>query len=180
MQEKIGGDERTLLADSEDGMAAEDEIVDFVVDDYSLNRLDLDDSRERIETEDGSLLPAETWKYLGEQSLPSVSPTTQPYLEAAKAPQGWFAGVDNIVHRVWMSVGERECLRDDVLLVAGMLKSGERQLSEEAGFVTTVVHKDGVHNDQYLDFMAQETRLGELTPQIIGWLEEGLEVCHET
>lgn len=61
MQEKIGGDERTLLADSEDGMAAEDEIVDFVVDDYSLNRLDLDDSRERIETEDGSLLPAETW-----------------------------------------------------------------------------------------------------------------------
>lgn len=117
---------------------------------------------------DSDVLPASAWAYLGQHSLPSVSPTSQPYLEALKAPDGWFKGIDGSVKRIRLTVGENECLRDDVLAVARKMTSAR----DDGSFVTTVVQKNGVHNDQYLDFMSNVPP-GDLTPQIIRWLKDG-------
>ncbi|KAJ3513165.1 hypothetical protein NLJ89_g3105 [Agrocybe chaxingu] len=118
------------------------------------------------------VLPAYTWAYLGEQSAPSFevpglgAEGARPYLEALNAPEDWWYGLSGVVKRVFVSVGEYECLRDDVVEVA-------RKLGKE-GFVTTVVQTKGVHNDQYLDVMAGEKRPGELTLKITEWLEQNL------
>ncbi|CAA7271864.1 unnamed protein product [Cyclocybe aegerita] len=118
------------------------------------------------------VLPAYTWAYLGEQSTPSFEVTglgaegARPYLEALKAPEDWWYGLSGVVKRIFVSVGEYECLRDDVVEVA-------RKLGKD-DFVTTVVQMKGVHNDQYLDVMAGEKRPGELTLKITEWLEKNL------
>ncbi|KAH9475180.1 Putative steryl acetyl hydrolase mug81 [Psilocybe cubensis] len=127
------------------------------------------DSGSHAANSDKDVLPASAWAYLGQQSLPSVSSTTQAYLEALKAPEGWFEGIDCSVQRILITVGENECLRDDVLEVARKLSSTR----DDRSVVTTIVHKNGVHNDQYLDFMSNVTP-GDLTPQIIQWLQDGL------
>jgi len=121
---------------------------------------------------DSDVLPASTWAYLGEQSSRSLSnsATIRPYLEALSTPEGWFSGIDGIVKRVMVTVGENECLRDDVLEVA-------RKLGNDGdGFLTTVLDRNGVHNDQYLDIMAGEQPQGDLVAKIILWLKEGLTV----
>ncbi|KAF9555947.1 alpha/beta-hydrolase [Agrocybe pediades] len=122
-----------------------------------------------LENSDSDVLPAKTWAYLGEHTLPALSDASRPYLQAIDAPEGWFKGVDRHVRRVLVTVGERECLRDDVLKVARKLET-----ATDDAFLSVFVHVNGVHNDQYLDFMAGEKQLGDLTPQLIGWLEKGL------
>ncbi|PPQ66705.1 hypothetical protein CVT26_009565 [Gymnopilus dilepis] len=134
------------------------------------------DTGSHKENSDTDVLPAYSWKYLGEQTLLPLSQepdsnygTIKPYVEALKAPEGWFNGVDGVLKRVLVTVGEKECLRDDVVEVGKKLGQGNGDT-----FATTVVQKGGVHNDQYLDFMAGQGGAGELTAQVIHWLEEGL------
>ena len=39
--------------------------------------------------------------------------------------------------------------------------------------VTFVLQANGIHDDPYWDFVTHEKDLGELTPQILDWLDEG-------
>ena len=120
---------------------------------------------------DHDVLPASTWAYLGEQSLPSFySESSRPYMEALNVPENWFSKIGDIVGGVMITVGENECLRDDVLEVAKKFEA----VSRGKEFLTTVVDKNGVHNGQYLDVMAGEQHQGDLAIKIITWLEKNL------
>ncbi|PPQ85784.1 hypothetical protein CVT25_002846 [Psilocybe cyanescens] len=68
-----------------------------------------------------------------------------------------------------MTVGEKEYSRDEVLQVVKKMSATRG----DGSLVTAVVHRNGVHNDQYLDFMAK-VRPGELTSQIIQWLVDDI------
>jgi len=91
-------------------------------------------------------------------------------MEALNVPENWFSKIGDVVGRVMITVGENECLRDDVLEVAKKLEA----VSGEKEFLTTVVDKNGVHNGQYLDIMAGEQQQGDLAIKIIRWLEKNL------
>ncbi|KAJ7619279.1 Alpha/Beta hydrolase protein [Roridomyces roridus] len=91
-----------------------------------------------------------------------------PFVEAVRAPEGWFAGIDKLVERVLVTAGGVESLRDDVVLVGEMLK-------KEIPGTEVVVQPGGMHEDMYLDFSAKEDlgRLGTLTPLIVEWVAAG-------
>ena len=115
------------------------------------------------ENDKSDSLPAATWAYLGEQTLSKMTPDQCPYLEASMAPEGWFEGANSIFPEVLFTVGEKECLRDDVVKVAKMVEGAE-----------VYIHPFGVHNDQYLDCMVSPKRKpgGGLTKRILDWLAE--------
>lgn len=138
------------------------------------------DTGSHMENSDSDVLPTRSWKYLGEQTLLPLSLETdseyekiKPYLEALKSPGAWFDGIDKVVKRIMVTVGEKECLRDDVLEVVKKLQQGvqDDEGDRRDEFLIPVVHENGVHNDQYLDFMAGQGGSDELTSQIIHWLE---------
>ncbi|KAF8192637.1 Alpha/Beta hydrolase protein [Mycena galopus ATCC 62051] len=85
----------------------------------------------------------------------SSRPFAQWGATAVRAPEGWFAGVDALVECVLITAGGAELLRDD------------RYHSN----TELVVQKDALHNDVFLEFMANENRDGGLTLLTVdGWL----------
>ncbi|KAH6905869.1 Alpha/Beta hydrolase protein [Coprinopsis sp. MPI-PUGE-AT-0042] len=114
---------------------------------------------------DLDVLPSWSWSELCAHSHGPLKkePGSRPYLEPANAPEGWWKGAQDVVGKVWVSVGEWECLRDDVLTVATALKTVEG--SDE--WLTSFVEPKGVHNSQYLDCMVGES--GELARRIQEW-----------
>ncbi|KAG5638085.1 hypothetical protein H0H81_001852 [Sphagnurus paluster] len=96
-------------------------------------------------------------------------PHLEPYLEAARAPEGWFAGLDTVVQRVLISGGDAERLRDSIAGFADLIATHHQKMSY-------VPQKHGVHNDPYFDFMLKgRPGKGELTPIIVAWFSEGFE-----
>jgi len=120
------------------------------------------------ENSDLDVLPEHSWAEFYEFVGAFVKPEESgvPYVEAARAPERWFADADKVVRRVWLSTGEYECLRDDNLAVMEMFSSAD------AKFLTTYIEPKGVHVCHYLDLMAGEA--GPLAHKIIQWVEEGL------
>ncbi|KAF9525447.1 Alpha/Beta hydrolase protein [Crepidotus variabilis] len=116
---------------------------------------------------DSDVLPASTWAYLGDQNRPSLNSSKEAsyFMEALNVPDEWFSGTFGVVDRILISVGEKECLRDDVLEVAQKLGNGGQKLR-------VVVDKNGVHNDQYQDIMAGYSHQRQLTKDIRGWMLE--------
>lgn len=120
------------------------------------------------ENTDKDVLPEWSWGELFEYVLPFLrtSDEAAPYAEALNTPEGWFSGAEKVVSRVWMSVGEHECMRDDVQAVMNKIPV------QDPGFLTTFVEPKGVHNSQYLDCMAGEAN--ELHVKIAEWVRESL------
>ncbi|KAJ2936844.1 hypothetical protein H1R20_g269, partial [Candolleomyces eurysporus] len=119
------------------------------------------------ENTDKDVLPSWSWGELFEYASPflKTSDAAGPYAEAWSAPEGWFSGADSVVKRVFISVGEYECMRDDVVDVMKKFSDG--------AYLTTFIEKKGVHNSQYLDCMAGEA--GELAVKIADWINESLQ-----
>ncbi|PPR01723.1 hypothetical protein CVT24_001599 [Panaeolus cyanescens] len=116
---------------------------------------------------DLDVLPDWSWGELFEYSAPflKASNSSSPYVEALTAPEGWFSDAETVVERIFMSVGEYECMRDDVLAVMKKIPSSD-------GFLTTFVEPKGVHNGQYLDCLAGQ--VGELSEKIKDWIMESI------
>ncbi|KAJ7281820.1 hypothetical protein C8J57DRAFT_1500501 [Mycena rebaudengoi] len=106
-------------------------------------------------------------KHVGALILDGVPETDRAFAEAAKAPEGWFEGVDRIANRVLITAGSVECLRDDIVIFGEGLKKHHPN-------VELVVQKGGLH-DMFLDFFVKEKKLGNLTPLIVEWLAAGFE-----
>lgn len=106
--------------------------------------------------------------YWGKAVLDGVPDSHRAYAEAAKAPESWFKGIDTLVDRILITGGEAECLRDDITQFAD-------SLGKLHPAMTLVIQKHGVHNDPYFDFMAKESKLGELTPLVVSWLAAGFD-----
>ena len=88
------------------------------------------------------------------------------YVDSHFAPSDWYDGVGDIVKKMLITVGRYECLREDII------KFGKHLESTETLDVKLVVDKYGVHDDPFLDFVAREKKLGELTPMIVSWCRE--------
>ena len=114
----------------------------------------------------GDMFNASVGKYWGSKVLGGVKPSAIPYLDAASAPKDWLHGVDKCVKRVLISAGELESLRDEIVVYGKYVK-------EYLKDTTIIVQENGVHNDPLLNFLVGEEDLGNLTPKILDWLNEG-------
>lgn len=114
------------------------------------------------------IISVRSWAHYGEQVLNSVETQDLPYVDPAAAPVGWFSGVEELIHRVLISVGEYECLKDDVVNFANTFSLEHKRTD-------VVVQTGGVHDDPLFDFSANlaESQLGKLTPIIVSWLVDG-------
>ncbi|KAG6908728.1 hypothetical protein DXG01_003573 [Tephrocybe rancida] len=122
----------------------------------------------QAENDQWDVVGAKTFQYCGRKVLDSVPESLHVYLEASKDPARWFQGVDRFVYRIFITAGEVECLRVDIIKIANTLSKNRRRIKLN-------IQRNGVHNDPFFDFFAGETRiLCDLTPQIFRWLQKGL------
>jgi len=112
----------------------------------------------------GDLLTGNVINYWGSQVLQNALKEAIPYLEPNSAPPTWLSGIDRCVKRVLVTAGGLECLRDEIIKYQDRLKEHHKE-------VTFILQANGVHDDPHMDFMTQEKDLGELTPQILDWLD---------
>jgi len=112
----------------------------------------------------GDLLTGNVINYWGSQVLRNALKEAIPYLEPNSAPPMWLSGIDRCVKRVLVTAGGVECLRDEIIKYQDRLKEHHKE-------VTFILQVNGVHDDPHMDFMTQEKDLGELTPQILDWLD---------
>lgn len=113
----------------------------------------------------GDMVTANRINYWGSEVLRDAPKEAIPYLEPNSAPPTWLNGVDKCVKRVLISAGGAECLRDEIIKY-------EATFQEHHKDVTFVLQANGIHDDPFWDFATHEKDLGELTPQILDWLDE--------
>ncbi|KAJ7677583.1 Alpha/Beta hydrolase protein [Mycena olivaceomarginata] len=109
-----------------------------------------------------------TLKNLGAHILPAVPDADRPFIEAVRAPAGWFQGADALVERVLITAGGAELMKDDIVVFAETFK-------KHHACAELVVQKDGLHEDMYIDFMVKEKKVGSLTPLTVEWLAAGFQ-----
>jgi acetyl esterase/lipase len=107
----------------------------------------------------------EVLTFCGRKALEGVPESFHVYLEASNAPDVWFKGAEEVVDRILITAGARECMKDDIEILV-------RKFCINHSGVDFVVQEDGVHNDPYYDFLVGEKKLSKLTPLIINWLAE--------
>ena len=102
------------------------------------------------------VISAQDWAYLASDILKKLPEEGRPYLEAIKAPENWWNGIDKMVKKVTILTGALECLRDDNVNLAVTLKRYHED-------VTLFVHPDGVHTEPYIARMVGE----EVHPEVV-------------
>lgn len=102
----------------------------------------------------------------GRQILAGSPESNGAFIQPAKAPESWFAGVNGVVDRVLITAGGAECLHDDIVEFGQRLKTHHRN-------VELVVQKGGLHDDPLLDFFTREKKLGSITPLVVDWIASG-------
>jgi acetyl esterase/lipase len=113
----------------------------------------------------GDMLTSNQINYWGSEVFRDAPKEALPYLEPNSAPPKWLDGVDRCVKRVLISAGEAECLRDEIIKYQDSFQEHHKD-------VTFALQANGIHDDPYWDFTTHEKDLGELTPQILDWLDE--------
>jgi acetyl esterase/lipase len=109
------------------------------------------------------IFPPGFFDHLASFIKPSIPASQKPYVEAVKAPKGWFKGIDGVVSRVFITIGDAECLRDDI---------------EKFANDFTAVHKEanvvripgGTHNEPYGTVIAGDRDIGEWPSRLSDWL----------
>ncbi|KAF9461132.1 Alpha/Beta hydrolase protein [Collybia nuda] len=125
----------------------------------------------------------------GAAVLQQASDEYSSFVEPGKAPEGWFSGVESILGRLFITAGDKECMRDDISALAGTLqehyamhhnKKMSVPVMKDEEFphgnrnVTFMLEKGGVHDHSLVDFEVGETRLVETTRILIDWLAGGM------
>ncbi|KAJ7156532.1 Alpha/Beta hydrolase protein [Mycena crocata] len=91
----------------------------------------------------------------GAELLKGYDKADRAFAEPAKAPQNWFEGVGGLVDHIFITAGEREVMRDDILSVAERLKKHHTN-------VEVVAQEGGVHDDMFIGFFTGEKKLSIL------------------
>lgn len=103
-----------------------------------------------------------------------------PFLEPGTAGNGWFNGINTIIERVFVTAGQKECMRDDITRFGGVLKKhyASHEKSEDphrdGSDLIFLIEKDGVHDHSLVDFEVGETHLVETMDILINWLVVGI------
>lgn len=116
--------------------------------------------------DDSDIMGPERLHSWGRQVLDGVPDSQLPYIEAVKAPEQWFKGINTVVNRILITGGSAECLRDSIEDLA-------KQICKQHDDTTFWLQDHGVHDDPYFDFFTMEKKLGKMTPQIIDWFATG-------
>ncbi|KAJ7270930.1 Alpha/Beta hydrolase protein [Mycena rebaudengoi] len=124
------------------------------------------ESKSHFEYDGIDFVSRDVLKDWGSIVLSGIPEADRAFGEAAKAPEWWFDGVDRLVDRVLITAGGAECLRDDIVVFAEAFKKHHPT-------VEFIVQKDGLHEDLFLDFFANEKKLVSLTPLVVEWLAAG-------
>jgi len=124
------------------------------------------DSKSHTENEGRDFLTQAALKDWGAIVLAGVPTADRAFVEAVRAPEGWFQGVDAVVERVLITAGSAELLRDDIVVLGEVLKKHHSNTE-------LVIQKGGLHEDMYMDFMVNDKKLGSLTPLTVEWLAAG-------
>jgi acetyl esterase/lipase len=124
------------------------------------------DSKSHEENEGRDFLTKACLVDWGSIILAGVPEADRPFIEAVRAPEGWFKGVEALTERLLVTAGGAELLRDDIVVVGEVLKKHHPN-------VGLVVQQNGLHEDMYLDFVLKEKKLGSLTPLSVEWLAAG-------
>ncbi|KAF4618228.1 hypothetical protein D9613_011550 [Agrocybe pediades] len=103
---------------------------------------------------------------MGKMVLARVPEEQRAYLEIAKAPKDWFNGVNQLVNRVLVTLGEKECLSDPIIILIEALKQYHPS-------VQVAIEPHGVHNDILQDFFVKEKKLNTIARAVDDWLEAG-------
>ncbi|EEB92025.1 hypothetical protein MPER_09523 [Moniliophthora perniciosa FA553] len=98
--------------------------------------------------------------------LCDVPASQRSYVEVLKAPEPWFDGLNQVVNGILISVGDKECLREEGV------KLYERLYAKHSD-VQMVLQAFGVHIDPLVDAFIGEKMEGAITPRVIEWLAEG-------
>ncbi|KAJ7629996.1 Alpha/Beta hydrolase protein [Mycena polygramma] len=124
------------------------------------------DSKSHDENEGRDFLTKRPLAAWGAQILAGVPEADRAFVEAVRAPDGWFHGVDGLAERVLITAGGAELLRDDIVVFGEAFKKQHPNTE-------LVVQKDGLHEDMFLDFVLNEKKLSTLTPLTVEWLAAG-------
>ncbi|KAF9537204.1 hypothetical protein CPC08DRAFT_810161 [Agrocybe pediades] len=103
---------------------------------------------------------------MGKMVLGPVPEEQRVYLEIAKAPKDWFKEINQLVNRVLVTLGEKECLSDPIIILVEALK--QYHSSVQVG-----IEPHGVHNDILQDFFVKEKKLNSIARAVDDWLEAG-------
>ncbi|KAF5387548.1 hypothetical protein D9757_006563 [Collybiopsis confluens] len=105
---------------------------------------------------------------LGPLYLAHVPSSLTPYVEPVRAPDDWFAGLEDVVDRILLSTGNEERLFDqDVVFFEKKIKECHRN-------ATLVIQEGGLHDDPIMDFLISEVPLeNTLTPVVLEWIAKG-------
>lgn len=106
------------------------------------------------------------FQHLEQVVVPTIPEDQLVYLQPSRAPKGWFDGVDKLVSRVLITVGESECLKDDI-------DSFSKAFSEAQKQTTVISIPNGTHNEPYGTLVAVEPDVGEWPSKAAKWLSEG-------
>lgn len=101
----------------------------------------------------------------GARILQHVPDSMIAYAEPISAPKDWFSGLQTIVKRVFVLVGEAECLSDAIV-------DFESRLSKHHSKVVLFAEPGGVHEGIMMDFVAKQSEYGEGTRLILDWMAE--------
>ncbi|KAG5636060.1 hypothetical protein H0H81_009231 [Sphagnurus paluster] len=119
-----------------------------------------------VTNDQSDIIGVECLAYWGAIVRYGVSADLKPYLEALRAPEGWFNGLEGVVQNLLTTAGGAECLKDDIVVFADTI-------SKAHSGSKFVLQKYGVHNDPHFDFFTREKKKGELTPIIVSFFADG-------
>ncbi|KAF9259822.1 alpha/beta-hydrolase, partial [Marasmius fiardii PR-910] len=105
----------------------------------------------------------------GSMVLAGVPADHVPYMKVLSAGERWFDGIDELMNRVFVTVGGAECLLDDGIGVYEKIKAsvsrGRRRVEVEVD-----VEDGGIHEDMMIEFAAGGKKLTAVGEKVVEWL----------
>ena len=101
---------------------------------------------------------------LSEYVLKDVPQEQICYLEALKASETWFDGLDKVVEKVIITVGDAECLFEEITAF-------KKKLTGHLKATKLLVLKNGVHIEPCVDLFLKE-KPNKATVEVVEWFAE--------
>ncbi|KAF9267125.1 alpha/beta-hydrolase [Marasmius fiardii PR-910] len=114
-------------------------------------------------------LPASALIVWGNNFLEGVKDSHLPYVKTLSAGERWFEGVGKVTERIFVTVGDAECLLEDgkkiYKLLSGAAVEGRPEMKLD-------VEEGGVHDDMMIECGAGGQKLTGVGEKIVEWLME--------
>ena len=103
------------------------------------------DAPSYVRNEGKDLVFSRTYKFMADQVKPGVTPELKHHVEPATVSAIWWSGLDEVYPRILITMGEHECLFDQIIEASG-------PIGQHVKDMTTVVEPGGLHEDMIIKF----------------------------